>query len=98
MAREFKNLEMAGNDPALATALNAYLAYQNAKGFRRTLTTRLAFFVLGTGLLTLGLHLLPTVALLTTVLLASGIFVVAGTNERKARRRLVEHLNGSHGQ
>jgi hypothetical protein len=89
---------MAGTDPALRTALNAHLEYQNAKGFRRTLTTKLALFVVGIGILTLGLHFLPTAALLTTVLLASGMVVVASTNERKARRRLAEQLNGPHGQ
>ena len=89
---------MAGNDPALRTALNTYVAYEHAKFLRRTLTSRLAFLVFGIGILTLGLHLLPTVALLATILLASGMFVVASTNERKARRRLAEQLNGPRGQ
>jgi hypothetical protein len=31
MSSEFNTLEMAGADPALRTALTAYVAYQNAK-------------------------------------------------------------------
>jgi hypothetical protein len=62
------------------------------------LTARPALLVVGIGILTLGLHFLPTAALLTTVLLASGMVVVASTNERKARLRLAEQLSGPHGQ
>ena len=98
MAREFNTLEMAGTDPALRPALNTYLDYQNAKSIRQTLTRKLALLVSGIAILTLGLHFLPTAALLTAVLLASGMFVVACTNERKARRRLAEQLNGRHGR
>ena len=89
-------LELAGTDLAVRTKLNAYIDYEKAKVVRQTLTTRLALFLLAVGVLSLGLHVLPTAAFLTTVLMASGIFLVAGTNERKARQRLTKHLDGRH--
>ena len=95
MSRAIKPLELAGTDPAVRTKLSAYLEYENAKGLRQTLTRRLIVFVTGVGILSAGLHFLPTAALLTTLLVAVGMFIVAGTNERKARRRLTEQLNGS---
>ena len=96
MSRPAKPLELAGGDPAVRTKLSAYIDYEHAKGLRQRLTKRLVLFVLGVGILSLGLHFLPTAALLTTVLMASGMFIVAGTNERKARQRLTEQLNGRH--
>jgi hypothetical protein len=98
MSSEFKTLEMAGTDPALRSALNEYLAYQHAKLIRQTLTGKLALLVSGIAILTFVLHFLPTTALVTTVLLASGMFVVATTNERKARRRLTDQLTSRHGR
>ena len=92
MSSKLNTLEIAGTDPALRTALTAYVAYQNAKVMRQKLTSRLALLVLGIGILTLVVHFLPTAALVTTVLLASGMVVLASTNERKARRRLTEQL------
>ena len=93
MSRTAKPLELAGADPAVRVKLNAYIDYEHAKGLRRTLTKRLVLFVLAVGILSFGLHFLPAAALLTTVLMALAMFVVAGTNERKARQRLTEQLN-----
>jgi hypothetical protein len=89
---------LAGTDPAVRTRLNAYVDYETARVLRQTLTRRLVFFVLCIGILSLGLHVLPTAAFLTTILMASGMLIVAGTNERKARQRLSEQLNSRHGQ
>jgi len=93
VSRTAKPVELAGADAAVRVKLNAYIGYEHAKGLRQSLTKRFVVFVLGVGILSLGLHLLPTAALLTTVLMALGLLVVAGTNERKARQRLTEQLN-----
>jgi hypothetical protein len=95
MSSDFITVEMPGTDPALGSTLNAYREYQTAKAIRQALTARLAMLLLGIGILTLYLHLLPTAALLTTSAIASALFLIAGSNEWKARRRLAAQLNGS---
>ena len=92
MSTNPKPVELAGTDPAVRTTLNAYIDYETAKGLRQTLTKRLGLFVLGIGILSLGLHFLPIAALLTTILIATGMVAIARTNERKARRRLADQL------
>jgi hypothetical protein len=96
VSRTAKPLELAGADPAVRAKLNAYIDYENARGRRQSLTKRLVFVVLGIGILSFGLHFMPTIGLLTTVLVALGMFVIAGTTERKARQRLTEQLNNPH--
>ena len=98
MSSQPSTFGISGADPALPATVNAYREYQVAKVIRQTLTGRLAILVLGTGILTFGVHFLPAAALLTTVLLATGMFVVASSNERKARQRLAEQLSGSRRQ
>ena len=96
MSSEFRTLEMSGADPALRSALNEYLAYQHAKLIRQTLTRKLVLFVFGIGVLSFGLHVLPIAALVTSIFVAAGMFVVACTHESKARRRLTQQTNGRH--
>jgi len=98
VSRELKTFGISGTDAALPAALNTYREYETAKVIRQTLGRKLAIFVLGIGILTLGLHFLPIAALLTTVLIAAGMFGVASSNERNARRRLTEQLSGSRRQ
>jgi hypothetical protein len=95
VSRELRIFGISGTDPAVPGTLNAYREYETAKVIRQTLSRKLAIFVLGIGILTLGLHFLPIAALLTTVLIATGMLGVASSNERKARRRLTEQLSGS---
>ena len=90
MARQFTAIELAATDPLARSALNAYLDYQTARSIRRMLMTRLLFFVLGFGIVTLGLHWLPVAALVVTSVLASGLVAMATAHELKARRHLRE--------
>ena len=53
---------------------------------------RLLLFVLGVGILNVGLRLLPVAALVVTSLIAGGMLAAAGTHERKARAHLLQEL------
>ena len=75
------------------SAINAYLRYQTAKRIRRTLTGRLVLFVLGVGILSVGLHYLSVIAFVVTALLAGGMLAVALMHELKARTHLLHELN-----
>ena len=76
----------------LRTVCSSYFAYQQARSVRQALIRRLLLLILGTCALTLGVHLLPTAALLTVAALAAVSFALCLSTEWKARRRLIHEL------
>lgn len=93
MATCFISFRESDVDPSkLRTICSTYVEYQWARTVRQRLIRRLLLFLLGIAGLTLGFHVLPTVALVTTAMLSTGGTALCVRTELKARRRFIEEL------
>jgi hypothetical protein len=93
MDRRFFSFRSADLDPTkLRTVCSSYVAYDHARAVRKVLIPRLLLLIVATCAMTLGLHVLPTGALVTAVLLASACLGFAVRTELKAWRRFANEL------
>ena len=93
MATDFTSIELSGTDPEFGAKLNAYIVYEYTREIRRALMRKLAPFVVGVGILSLGVHFLPSAAFVVTLAAAAWIAAVAHARVRAARKGLVAELN-----
>jgi Flp pilus assembly protein TadB len=93
MQRRFISVRASDVGPAkLSTVCFSYFAYEHARLMRKLLCRRLAMLVVGTTVLTWGVHLFPEPALAATVGIATACMAVVVRVEWSARRRFIDEL------
>ena len=93
MQRRFISFRASDVGPAkLSTVCFSYFAYEHARIMRKLLCRRLLLLVVGTALLTWGVHLFPEPALTATVSIAAACMAVVVRAEWSARRRFISEI------
>ena len=93
MQRRFISFRGSDVGPAkLSTVCFRYFAYEHARIMRKLLCRRLTMLVVGTALLTWGVHLFPEPALAATAGIAAACMAVVVRAEWSARRRFISEI------
>ena len=93
MQRRFISFRGSDVGPAkLSTVCFSYFAYEHARIARKLLCRRLLLLVVGTALLTWGVHLFPAPALMATVSIAVACMALVVRAEWSARRRFISEI------
>lgn len=93
MQRRFISFRGSDVGPAkLSTVCFSYFAYEHARIVRKLLCRRLLLLVVGTALLTWGVHLFPVPALTATVSIAVACMALVVRAEWSARRRFLSEI------
>ena len=93
MTGPFLSFRTDSLDPSkLEPVLSRYLKYERLRWFRSRVIPRLAVLLLACWALTTVLHVIPTVALDTALLLVAATTVAVLLAEVRARKQLVQEL------